>query len=441
MLDLALIRSDRAAVETALRKRMDAVDLSSLVERDAERREAITTVEKLKARRNQVSAEIPRLKKAGDPVDELLSEMKEVSTRIKELDVRVRELEKLVNGELAGYPNLPADDVVAGGKEANEIIRSWGEKPVFQFDAANHVDLVTSLGLVDYERGVKMGGNGFWLYRGMGARLEWALLNYFVDSHIADGYEFVLPPHLLTYACGFTAGQFPKFQEDVFQLSNSGADAGSEDELDADSPGFRHFLLPTAETALINYHRDEILSEEQLPLKYFAYTPCYRKEAGSARTSERGMIRGHQFNKVEIFQFTRPEDSDAALEELIGKAERLVQELGLHYQLSKLAARDASASMAKTYDIEVWIPSMDEYKEVSSASSARDYQARRGNIRFRREGQKQTEFIHSLNASGLATSRILPALVEQGQQPDGSVKLPAVLAERLGTDLLRPGQP
>jgi seryl-tRNA synthetase len=425
VLDLNAIRENQAAVEAALLKRMDSVDLSGLLARDSRRREVIQTVEQLKARRNQVSGEIPRLKKAGEDVEVLLAEMKETSASIKELDQELRELDDAIQDELAGLPNMPAEDVPAGGKEANEVLRSWGEKPEFSFEPKDHVSLVTELGLVDYERGAKMGGSGFWLYHGMGARLEWALLNYFVETHLADGYTFVLPPHLLIYQCGFTAGQFPKFDDDVFQLRQ-------EEE------GFSQFLLPTAETALINYHRDEIVSESDMPLKYFAYTPCYRREAGSYRSSERGMIRGHQFNKVEMFQFTTPETSDTALEELIGKAEHLVQELGLHYQLSKLAARDASAAMAKTLDIEVWIPSIGEYKEVSSASCARDYQARRGNIRFRREGKKQTEFVHSLNASGLATSRILPALVEQHQNADGSISLPKVLAERLGTDALRP---
>jgi seryl-tRNA synthetase len=433
MLDLALIRNNREAVEAALRKRMDEVDLSGLLERDARRREITAEADRLKARRNQVSSEIPRLKKAGEPVDELLAEMKEVSATIKSMDVELRELDEAIRDELARLPNIPADDVVAGGKEANEIVRSWGAKPAFDFEPADHVQLVTRLGLVDYERGVKMGGNGFWLYRGIGARLEWALLNYFVDTHLADGYEFVLPPHLLTYECGFTAGQFPKFEDDVYQLRPD-----NSDDRDAEADRFTHFILPTAETALINYHRDEILSEADLPRRYFAYTPCYRKEAGSYRAQERGMIRGHQFNKVEIFQFTAPEDSERALEELLAKAESLVQGLGLHYQVSKLAARDASASMAKTLDLEVWIPSMGEYKEVSSVSNAHDYQARRGNIRFRREGQKQTEYVHSLNGSALATSRILPAIVEQGQQADGSVVLPDALARRLGTDVLHP---
>ncbi|MBT4137319.1 MAG: serine--tRNA ligase, partial [Candidatus Latescibacteria bacterium] len=302
--------------------------------------------------------------------------------------------------------------------DKNEVVRTWGELPVFGFEPKDHVELVTSLRLIDYERGVKLGGTGFWLYIGDGARLEWALLNYFMDQHTQDGYEFILPPHILNEACGYAAGQFPKFADDVFLLKNE------DDKV--------QFLLPTSETALINLHRDEIIPEAELPKKYFSYTPCYRKEAGSYRAQERGMIRGHQFNKVEMFQYTRPEDSNNALEELIGKAESLVQGLGLHHQVSKLAAKDVSATMAKTYDIEVWIPSMDEYKEVSSASNAHDYQARRGNIRYKRNDTGKNIFAHTLNASGLATSRLIPAIVEQNQQADGSVIIPEVLRPYLG---------
>ena len=237
-------------------------------------------------------------------------------------------------------------------------------------------------------------------------------------EHLKDGYEFMLPPHILTYECGLTAGQFPKFEDDVFRLTEEGF----------------HFLLPTAETALINLYRGEILNEADLPKRLFAYTPCYRREAGTYRASERGMIRGHQFNKVEMFGYTRPEDSDKMLQELIGKACRLVEGLGLHYRLSKLAAGDCSASMATTYDIELWIPSMNEYKECSSVSNARDYQARRGNIRFRRAESKKLEYVHTLNGSGLATSRLMPAIVEQFQQPDGSVIVPEKLRPFYGKD-------
>lgn len=427
MLDINLIREHPDAVRAALRKRMDDVDFGPLLEADRRRRELIKESEALQATRNQVSREIPQRKKAGEDVSAQLAEMKKVSTRIAALQQELAEAEARVDDILTGLPNLPADDVVAGGKENNTVLRSWGEKPAFSFAPLDHVDIVERLGLVDYKRGVKMGGSGFWLYTGPGARLEWALLNYFIETHIADGYTFMLPPHLLTETCGYTAGQFPKFRDDVFHLAPEG-------EADAETS----FLLPTAETALINFHRDEILEAAELPKKYFAYTPCYRKEAGSYRTSERGMVRGHQFNKVEMFQFTTPETSDAALEELIGKAEALVQGLGLHYRVSKLAARDCSASMAKTYDVEVWIPSMNEYKEVSSASNAHDYQARRGRIRFRRPDAKKPELIHTLNASGLATSRLLPALVEQHQQADGSVPVPDVLRRWVGTDVLAP---
>ncbi len=258
----------------------------------------------------------------------------------------------------------------------------------------------------------------------MGARLEWALLNFFIEEHLRDGYELVLPPHMLNYECGYTSGQFPKFLDEVYWIQNpTGAD--------------RKFLLPTAETALVSLHRDEILSADELPKKYIAYTPCYRREAGSYRSEERGMIRGHQFNKVEMVQYTKPEDSDRAFDELVGKAERLVRELGLHYRLSRLAAGDCSFSMARTYDIEVWIPSMGIYKEVSSASNARDYQARRGNIRYRAEDGRP-RYVHTLNASGLATSRVFPAIVEQCQNADGSVTVPEVLRKYVGTDVLRP---
>ena len=323
MLDLNRIREDPHGVRQALLKRMDAVDFTELLQWDRERRALIARIGGLRERRNKVSAQIPQMKKAGRDTADIQSEMKTVSGNIRTLETQLSEIERNIRGFVEELPNIPADDVPAGGKEANEVVRAWGERPESAEGAKDHVDLVTSLGLIDYERGVKMGGAGFWLYRGAGARLEWALLNYFVEAHLADGYEFVLPPHLLTYECGYTAGQFPKFADDVFHLKWE-----SENE--------SRFLLPTSETALINFHRDEILPETDLPRKYFSYTPCYRREAGSYRAQERGMIRGHQFNKVEIFQFTRPEDSDRALEELIAKAEGLVQGLELHHRVSKL---------------------------------------------------------------------------------------------------------
>ncbi|NLD60263.1 MAG: serine--tRNA ligase [Clostridiales bacterium] len=422
MLDLNLIRSNPDFVRDALKKRQYDVDLSELLSWDQRRRALLAENEAMKADRNRMSKEIPLIKKRGEDATAALATLKEMAERIKEMDEEQGALEEKINRFVLALPNLPAEDVVAGGKEANAVVRTFGEKPRFDWEPKNHVDLCVDLGLIDYERGVKMGGNGYWLYTGLGARLEWALLNYFVAEHIRDGYTFMLPPHILTYECGLTAGQFPKFEEDVYRLSEEGF----------------HFLLPTAETALINLYRGEILSEDELPKKLFAYTPCYRREAGAYRASERGMIRGHQFNKVEMFGYTRPEDSDRMLRELIEKACRLVEGLGLHYQLSKLAAGDCSASMATTYDIELWLPSMNEYKECSSVSNARDYQARRGGIRFRRNETKKLEFVHTLNGSGLATSRLLPAIVEQHQQSDGSVIIPEALRAFVGTDRISP---
>ncbi|WP_026882236.1 serine--tRNA ligase [Clostridium akagii] len=424
MLDLNLIRENTEKVKAALSKRMDNIDFTELLQWDGEKRKLILESDALKNEKNKVSKKISELKRNGKNIEKYYLEMKEVSNKIKGLQERLTPLGEKINTFLRALPNIPDDDVAYGGKENNNVLRKWGEKTVFNFAPKDHVELVTAHNLVDYERGVKLAGNGFWVYKGYGAMLEWALLNYFIETHIKDGYEFILPPHILTYQCGLTAGQFPKFEDEVFKVTDNKDKNNSQ------------FILPTSETALANLHRDEILREEELPKKYFSYTPCYRVEAGSYRSTERGMIRGHQFNKVEMFQYTKPEDSDAAFNELLDKAEKLVQGLGLHYRVSKLAAKDCSASMARTYDIEIWIPSMSEYKEVSSASNARDYQARRGMIRFKRDGSNKTEYVHTLNASGLATSRLLPALVEQMQQEDGSIIVPEVLRKWIGKDRL-----
>lgn len=418
MLEIKRIREKTEEVRQGLKDRdADPSLVDKVLEFDSRRREILAVAEELKGKRNTVSKQIGQLRKAGEDTSEIQADMRKLGDEIAELDKKLAEVEESQNTLLLSLPNLPAPGVVPGGKEKNAVVSTFGDKPLFGgFEPKNHVDLCTSLGLIDYERGVKMGGNGFWLYQGDGARLEWALLSYFMDEHIKDGYTFMLPPHLLNYECGLAAGQFPKFEEDVFRLTEE---------------GFR-FLLPTAETALVNLYRGEILSEDDLPKRLFAYTPCYRREAGTYRASERGMIRGHQFNKVEMFGYTRPEDSEAMLKELIGKACRLVEGLGLHYRLSKLAAGDCSASMATTYDIELWLPSMNEFKECSSVSNAMDYQARRGNIRFRRNETQKLEFVHTLNGSGLATSRLMPAIVEQFQQPYGSVVIPEVLRPYMG---------
>jgi len=417
MIDINLIREKPEYVKEALAKKLWETDFTELLKWDAERKDLLKTVENNKAEMNKLSASVPAAKKAGEDVTKIFAKVKEIAAKNKEFEEKLNELQNQITEFVEALPNIPDEDLLGGGKENNKEIRSFGKKPEFNFKAKDHVELAESLGLVDYDRGAKIAGRGAWIYTNLGAQLEWALINFFISEHLKDGYTFILPPHLLNEKSGYVAGQFPKFREDVFWLE------GLEPQ---------RFLLPTAETALVNYHRDEILSEDELPKKYFAYTPCYRREAGSYRTEERGMIRGYQFNKVELVQYTTQEGSDAAFEEMVGKAENLVKKLGLHFRVSKLAAGDISHSMARTYYIEVYIPSIDIYKEVSSASNARDYQARRGMIRYRDKETGKTKYCHTLNASGLATSRIFPALLEQYQQEDGSVLIPEVLQPFMG---------
>ena len=435
MLDIMKIRLNPEEVKAGLKAK--EVDCDAIIDRilmlDKEIKALKTSSETKTAQKNKISKENGKLfgmkkgleKKGEDTsaVDAQIEANKAESVRLDEAVAEEAALLKEKNAEfricMLALPNLPDADLLPGGKENNQPLRYIGEKHSFDFEPKHHVDLCTSLGLIDYERGVKLAGSGNWMYTGMGARLEWALLNYFIDTHTADGYDFILPPHMLEYACGETAGQFPKFADEVFKIANHPTEGGI------------FYMLPTAEAALASVYRDEILTEADLPKKFFAYTPCFRREAGSHRADERGMVRGHQFNKVEMFQFTTAEGSDAAFDELVTKAENLVAGLGLHFRTVKLAAGDCSASMARTYDIEILIPSMNGYKEVSSVSNARDYQARRGNCRYRRADGK-LDFVHTLNGSGLATSRIFPAIVEQNQRADGSVVVPEVLRKYLG---------
>ena len=424
MIDINRIRENPEGVKEALKKKLWDADFTELLAWDKRKKELIQFVEGNKAEMNKLSASVPQAKKNGEDVSQIFAKVKQIAAQNAESDKELKELEEKIFNFLAELPNIPDDDLLGGGKENNKPIKVFGKKPEFNFPLKDHVELATSLGLVDYDRAAKIAGRGAWIYTNLGARMEWALLNYFISEHLKDGYTFILPPHLLNEASGFGAGQFPKFREDVFWLE------GLEP---------KRFLLPTAETALVNVYRDEIMKEEDLPKKLFAYTPCYRREAGSYRTEERGMIRGYQFDKVEMVQYTKPEDSDAAFEELVHKAESLVAGLGLHYQVSKLAAGDISHSMARTYDIEVYLPSMGIYKEVSSASNARDYQARRTMCRYRDNATGKTKYVHTLNASGLATSRIFPAILEQFQQEDGSVIVPEVLRPWMGgIEVLKP---
>ncbi len=435
MLDIKKIKENPDAVKAGLKAK--EVDCDAVVDRilelDVQIRGLKTSTETQTAQKNKLAKENGKLfgqKKGAEKqgqdtsaIDVQIEANKAESIRldnaIADEAAKLKELSVEFKTAMLSLPNLPDEDLLPGGKENNEPLRYVGKKPEFDFEPKHHVDLCQNLGLIDYERGVKLAGAGNWMYTGMGARLEWALLNYFIDTHTADGYDFILPPHMLEYMCGETAGQFPKFADEVYKIANPTDDR-------------THYMLPTAEAALCSIYRDEILTEADLPKKLFAYTPCFRREAGSHRADERLMVRGHQFNKVEMFQFCKPEDSDAAFEELVTKAEKLVEGLGFHFRTVKLAAGDCSASMARTYDIEILIPSMDGYKEVSSVSNARDYQARRGNIRFRREETGKPEFLHTLNGSGLATSRIFPALVEQNQRADGSIVVPEVLRKYLG---------
>ncbi len=425
MLDIKYIKENPAEVieRLALKGKDAAAEINEILELDAQRRALIAETETLKAEQNKTTKLIPQYKKEGKDVAPIFEKMKEMSNTAKANDEKIKAIEAKYMDLMLALPNLPDRDLKPGGKENNEPLRYFGEPHKFDFEPKNHVDLCTDLGLIDYERGTKLSGSGFWIYRGMGARLEWALLNYFIDTHLADGYELILPPHMLEYECGLTAGQFPKFADEVYKIENP-------------TDNRMRYMLPTAEAALASLYRNEILTEADLPKKLVSYTPCFRREAGSYRSDERGMVRGHQFNKVEMFQYTLPEKSDEAFEELVTKAENLVRGLGFHFRTVKLAAEDCSASMSRTYDIEINIPSMNGYKEVSSVSNARDYQARRGMARVRR-ADGHIEYVHTLNGSGLATSRILPALVEQNQNADGSVTVPEVLRKYLGCDVIK----
>ncbi|MDJ0849315.1 MAG: serine--tRNA ligase [Myxococcota bacterium] len=428
VIDIKRIVNDREGVENALRKRVADVDLSPVIDWYAERNALQTSLDGKRGQRKKLSAEIGKMMKQGQDASDTKSLVKALGNEIDQEEAALRDLGQRIEDFLVYLPNVPEEEVPAGGKENNEPLEHRGTKPELGFEARDHVELATSLGLVDYERGTRVGGSGKWAYSGDGALLEWALLNYFVDHHRRNGFRFVLPPHLLRVETGFVAGQFPKFADDVFYV-------GSRTEAPEDHT---HFLLPTAETALAGLYGDEIIPEEELPIELFAYTPCYRREAGSYRTNERGTIRGNQFNKVEIFAITKPDESQAEFEKILGSAMALMDGLGLHYRVVRLAAEDCSESMAKTYDLEVWLPSIGDYKEVSSVSNAHTFQALRGRIRFKASGKGGTQPVHTLNGSGLATSRVFPAVLEQGQMADGRVKVPEPLRAYLGKDFLEP---
>jgi seryl-tRNA synthetase len=417
MIDIKRIVENVDEVREALLKRMDEedLDLEKIVKTYQDRNTLQSEYDSKRSEQKEYNERMANLEKGSEEFKALIEELREKSDEIKEVEKQLKEKEEELQKMLEVLPNIPDEEVAAGGKENNEIVESWGEKPLFDFEVKDHLELGEDLGILDFETAAKMSGSNFSMYRGKGAQLEWALINYFISTHLQGDYEMIIPPHIVNYDSGYAAGQLPKFDEDVYWVNEN------------------QILIPTAETALTNMYRDEILEEDQLPQKFFAYTPCYRREAGSYRANERGLIRVHQFNKVEMYAFSKESQSDELFDELVSKAKGLVEGLGLHYNSVKLAAGDCAAPAAKTIDIEVWLPALERYYEVSSISNARDYQSRRGQMRYRTK-DGEIRYMHTLNASGLATSRLMVALMETYQQPDGSIQVPEVLQKYTGFD-------
>lgn len=418
MLDVKLLRANFDEVKNKLQNRGEKLaDLDRFGELDQRRRELIGDGEQLKSRRNSVSQEVAKLKREKQDADQLIKEMKDVSDKIKELDEQLREVEDQLEEILLTIPNIPHESVPVGLTEDNNVeIRTWGEVPAFSYQAKPHWDIATNLNMCDFERAAKVTGSRFVFYKGKGARLERALINFMMDLHQDEhGYEEVLPPYLVNRTSMIGTGQLPKFEEDAFKIRE-------ED----------YFLIPTAEVPVTNMHRDEIIDGDQLPIKYTAYSACFRSEAGSAGRDTRGLIRQHQFNKVELVRFVKPEESYEQLELLTSHAEKVLQLLLLPYRVMSMCTGDLGFTAAKKYDLEVWIPSADTYREISSCSNFEDFQARRANIRFRREAKGKTEFVHTLNGSGLAIGRTVAAIIENYQQEDGSVVVPDVLKPYMG---------
>jgi seryl-tRNA synthetase len=422
MLDLKFIREHPDLVKEAVRKKGEKADVDRLLELDRERRELLRESETLKHRRNVVSKEIGLLKKEGKDASKKIAEMREVAEHIRRLDERLEQLEAEIQEILIWVPNIPHPSVPEGDESANQEIKRWGEKPSFDFDPRPHWELAERLGIVDFQRGAKLSGSNFVAFQGWGARLERALINFMLDIHIRKhGYTEVSPPFIVRRDIMFGTGQLPKLEEDMYRIE--------QDDL---------FLIPTAEVPLTNLYKDEILPGDQLPIYLTAYTPCFRREAGSYGRETRGLIRIHQFDKVELVKFVKPEDSYDELEKLLQDAEEILQLLGLHYRVVLLAAGDLSFAAAKCYDIEVWAPGTGKYLEVSSVSNFEDFQARRANIRFRRTPDSRPEYLHTLNGSGLALPRTVIALLETYQTDEGTVWVPEVLRPYLGVDVIKP---
>lgn len=417
MLDLKFVRDNVERVREMLRNRHQDLDLQPLLGLDEDRRRVLREVEELKHRRNVASEEISQLKRSKKDATSQIEEMKDVSQRIKVLDQELATIEQEFRDILLLIPNMPHESVVVGADEKdNPVVKTWGEPPGFDFDPLPHWEVGESLGILDFERAAKMTGARFALYWGMGAALERALISLMLDIHTKrHGYTEVLPPFIVNSNSLLGTGQLPKFKEDLFKLE-----------------GQDYYLVPTAEVPVTNIHANEVLEEDDLPRRYTAYTPCFRSEAGSYGKDTRGLIRQHQFNKVELVKLVKPETSYDELELLLADAETILQELGIHYRVIMLCTGDVGFSSAKTYDIEVWLPGQNTYREISSCSNFEDFQARRANIRFRRKGQTKTDLVHTLNGSGLAVGRTLLAILENCQQPDGTVLIPQALRPYMG---------
>ena len=422
MLDLKFVRANPQIVAEALKKRGSAVTLDGFLALEEKRREYLLQAEQMKSQRNTVSEEIGRKKKAGENAEDMVLEMRKLGDEIKTLDEQLKAIEQELELMLLNIPNIPHESVPVGTDESDNIeIRNWGEPKKFSFQPKAHWEVAEALGILDFERGSKVTGTRFTFYKGLGARLERSLINFFLNQHTEKhGYTEIFPPFLVNRDSMVGTGQLPKFEEDAFKVENTD-----------------YFLIPTAEVPVTNMYREEILDCEQLPIYHTAYSACFRAEAGAAGRDTRGLIRQHQFNKVELVKFSKPEDSYEELEKLTNNAEEILKLLGLPYRVVTLSTGDLGFSAAKTYDLEVWLPSFNNYREISSCSNFEDYQARRANIRFRREQKAKPEFVHTLNGSGVAVGRTVAAILENYQNEDGSVSIPEVLQPYMGTNVIK----
>ncbi|MBO5060053.1 MAG: serine--tRNA ligase [Clostridia bacterium] len=421
MLDIKLLRTEPDKIREALKNRCSDLDITPAIELDAKRREILAEVEQMKAKQNEITKQIPAMKKAGENTDKIFAEMKELSGEIKELDAKVSEIDEKLRDFMLRIPNIPSEKSPVGSDDSDNVeIRRWSEPRNFDFEAKAHWDIGTDLDILDFDRGAKIAGTRFTVYKGLGARLERSVIQYFLNTHTEHGYTEIFPPYMVNRVSMTGTGQLPKFEEDAFKVANNG-----------------YFLIPTAEVPVTNLHRDEILDGTKLPVKYCAYSACFRAEAGSAGRDTRGLIRQHQFNKVELVKFARPEDSYKELESLTNDAERLLQGLGIPYRVVCLSTGDLGFSSACTYDIEVWMPSYARYVEISSCSNFEDYQARRANIRFKDSPKDKAQLVHTLNGSGLAVGRTVAAILENYQNEDGTVTVPEALVPYMGTDIIK----